>query len=346
VYEWLRRYKGGALTIHKLSRLTKAGNLLPNEVEEWQRRGDLAIVVATPDDVGYLASEPGQRRPRTRQNVWLEFGWFWGRLGIQRTALMVMQQPGKVINPTLAQFEQPSNIAGLDFIPFSPNTLGSMRTPETPAWYLDKFIRESWANAPEDVTEVRAARHNPRSRDEEWNLLHRRATRSLVITGIAMGKLVDDLGSILALMRKRPSLHLTLVPVDAVYLRQHHLVFTKLHRTGTVRDNATFFEELATALQRNRATAPRVTLAPYKGVPPFAATIADGGDRSSRLLVQPFVPKPESHPQAHPRFELVARSQEGVYPLYWGAVQKMIRSSHKITGASAIRSYVQSVQST
>jgi hypothetical protein len=46
---------------------------------------DGAIVIATPDDVG------GQQQkllPRARQNVWLEFGWFWGRLGLDRVLLL------------------------------------------------------------------------------------------------------------------------------------------------------------------------------------------------------------------------------------------------------------------
>jgi len=60
---------------------------------------DGAIVVATPDDVG------GQRSnllPRARQNVWLEFGWFWGRLGLDRVLLLTR---GDVELPSDASIE-------------------------------------------------------------------------------------------------------------------------------------------------------------------------------------------------------------------------------------------------
>jgi predicted nucleotide-binding protein len=53
-----------------------------------------AIVLMTPDDVGYFVSEPEKKEPRARQNVIFELGYFIGLLGrehvcaLQRAAVV------------------------------------------------------------------------------------------------------------------------------------------------------------------------------------------------------------------------------------------------------------------
>lgn len=49
---------------------------------------DYAIVLFTPDDVGYPASEPTQAKPRARQNVVLELGFFMAALGRKRVCVL------------------------------------------------------------------------------------------------------------------------------------------------------------------------------------------------------------------------------------------------------------------
>jgi len=49
---------------------------------------DFAVVLLTPDDVGYAAGEPDDSRPRARQNVIFELGYFVGRLGRSRVCAL------------------------------------------------------------------------------------------------------------------------------------------------------------------------------------------------------------------------------------------------------------------
>ncbi len=58
----------------------------PNEgrtiIEKFEKNADVefAVVLLTPDDLGYPKTEPDEARPRARQNVVLELGYFIGRL--------------------------------------------------------------------------------------------------------------------------------------------------------------------------------------------------------------------------------------------------------------------------
>ena len=67
------------------------GKALPNKFEELANRADGAIILATPDDIGGLKIKENQNtemRLRTRQNVWLETGWFWGKFGGKRLMIL------------------------------------------------------------------------------------------------------------------------------------------------------------------------------------------------------------------------------------------------------------------
>lgn len=67
-----------------------------------------AIVLLTPDDVGRLASEEaGELKPRARQNVLMELGFFLGRLG-----------PERVCAIRVGNVELPSDYSGVLFIPY------------------------------------------------------------------------------------------------------------------------------------------------------------------------------------------------------------------------------------
>lgn len=66
----------------------------PNEgrtiIEKFEHHADVsyAIVLLTPDDVGAPEAEPATTRPRARQNVILELGYFIGRLGRARVCAL------------------------------------------------------------------------------------------------------------------------------------------------------------------------------------------------------------------------------------------------------------------
>ncbi|MBZ5566511.1 MAG: nucleotide-binding protein [Acidobacteriia bacterium] len=66
-----------------------------------------ACVLLTPDDEGHKAGAPDQKRYRARQNVVLELGMVLTRLGRKRVAILLKET-----------VEQPSDIAGLIYIPF------------------------------------------------------------------------------------------------------------------------------------------------------------------------------------------------------------------------------------
>jgi predicted nucleotide-binding protein len=51
-------------------------------IEKFEAHADVeyAVVIFTPDDIGYPKENPDSARPRARQNVVLELGFFWGTL--------------------------------------------------------------------------------------------------------------------------------------------------------------------------------------------------------------------------------------------------------------------------
>jgi len=67
----------------------------PNEgqtiIEKFERHADVsfAVVLLTPDDVGALAGQVNSLRPRARQNVVLELGYFLGSLGRSRVCALL-----------------------------------------------------------------------------------------------------------------------------------------------------------------------------------------------------------------------------------------------------------------
>jgi hypothetical protein len=89
-----------------LADLKTPSNLIPKKFEELASNVDAAIALCTPDDVGGLADvAPGSSGldPRARQNVWLEIGWFWGRLGLRRVLIL-----------TRGTVEVPSDLGGVE----------------------------------------------------------------------------------------------------------------------------------------------------------------------------------------------------------------------------------------
>src|SRR4051794_31523788 len=74
-----------------------AGSAIPEKFEREARQADAAVVLFTPDeevaslldtDGRALGAEEIRARARARQNVAVEFGWFWGRLGRDHVLLL------------------------------------------------------------------------------------------------------------------------------------------------------------------------------------------------------------------------------------------------------------------
>lgn len=86
-----------------------------------------AVVLFSPDDLAYeKGSSSDSARPRARQNVVLELGFFLGKLGRERVLVLHKQVPN---------FDMPSDYAGVLFKPFD----------EAQAWRLE-LARELAAN--------------------------------------------------------------------------------------------------------------------------------------------------------------------------------------------------------
>ena len=81
------------------------GRTIPEKFEEHAGKVGYAIVLLTPDDVGASEDERDALKSRARQNVVLELGYFWGRLGRKR--LCVLYKEG---------VELPSDIHGILYV--------------------------------------------------------------------------------------------------------------------------------------------------------------------------------------------------------------------------------------
>lgn len=95
------------------------GKTIPEKFEREALQADGAVVLFTPDDeAAALLGTTGQpistdeirRRMRARQNVSLEYGWFWGRLGRDRVLLLLK-----------GELELPSDLVGLPYHSYQDN---------------------------------------------------------------------------------------------------------------------------------------------------------------------------------------------------------------------------------
>ena len=82
------------------------GKTIPEKFEEHAGKVGFAIILLTPDDVGKSKDETDELKPRARQNVILELGYFWALLGRER--MCVLYKEG---------VELPSDIHGILYVP-------------------------------------------------------------------------------------------------------------------------------------------------------------------------------------------------------------------------------------
>ena len=78
-------------------------------IEKFEQHAEVAFAIAllTPDDTGGLADEEQSHKPRARQNVIFEFGYFMGKLGRQRVCALKKEN-----------VETPSDYDGVLYISF------------------------------------------------------------------------------------------------------------------------------------------------------------------------------------------------------------------------------------
>ena len=94
---------GIAVTI--LHEQVNKGQTIPEKFEEHGNDAGFAIILLTPDDVGASKNEQDKFQHRARQNVILELGYFWGRLGRERVCVLYKEG-----------VELPSDMQGLLYV--------------------------------------------------------------------------------------------------------------------------------------------------------------------------------------------------------------------------------------
>jgi predicted nucleotide-binding protein len=106
------------------------GAVIIEEFERYAALSDAAIAILTPDDLAVATLTPDGQQPdvldvalpRARQNVLLEYGWFWSRLGRERTLLLVKEP-----------VEVPSDLYGVKVVRYTDH-------PVTCRNEIDKFV--------------------------------------------------------------------------------------------------------------------------------------------------------------------------------------------------------------
>jgi len=96
--------KAGEHDVVILDERASKGRTLIEKFEEHASEANYAVVLLTPDDVGRAATAT-DLKPRARQNVVFEFGFFCGSIGRERVAVLLSEG-----------VEQPSDIDGLVYI--------------------------------------------------------------------------------------------------------------------------------------------------------------------------------------------------------------------------------------
>ncbi len=134
----------------------------PNEgktiVEKFEKHSDVvgfAVVLLTPDDIGASAAHPANMRPRARQNVVLELGYFMGKLG-----------RGKVCCLYVDGVELPSDYQGVLWLPYDDSgawrdqlakelsAAGIELKPETAPTAVDGQWTTKWGSIKDRLREV------------------------------------------------------------------------------------------------------------------------------------------------------------------------------------------------
>jgi predicted nucleotide-binding protein len=110
-----------------------SGMTLIEKFERQAEKAAFAVVLLTADDEGG-AKKDGARRPRGRQNVIFELGFFYAKLGRNRVAVLVDQD-----------VEEPSDLRGLLYIPIDPGGGWKERLSKD---LVSAGIAFDWSNVP------------------------------------------------------------------------------------------------------------------------------------------------------------------------------------------------------
>lgn len=94
---------------YAIDSLPTQGRTIIEQLEHYIPQTNYGIVLATPDDIGYLAGHEKEAKYRARQNVVLELGMLFAKLGRSRVAIILQR---------CDTFEKPSDIGGILYLEY------------------------------------------------------------------------------------------------------------------------------------------------------------------------------------------------------------------------------------
>ena len=287
------------------------GELIPTELERIARTGDAAIVLATPDDEGALLGS-ASKSPRARQNVWLEAGWFWARLGRRRTLLLLK-----------GDLERPSDTDGILYLPYKKKV-------QEVGEQLKDFVNRVTMPGSDGVTEVIATDAKADGRSAEYQMVFDSANSKVLVSGVGMANVRNALPRISQMLLKgAPWVASFLVP-NRDFLRANSKISTEMYRSNIEQDVGTFCSAVEAEQERLQDLGHRLTVWSFDGMMTFSATVADIGIVGSLMAVETVLPVGGEHVMARPRLLLRRRTEEGLYDRYARALEHYMERSRQI----------------
>ncbi len=294
--------------------ISTLGEPIPKQFEQMATLADAAIVMATPDDFGRLKDDY-KESPRARQNVWIELGWFWARLGITRTLLLIK-----------GELDVPTDLGGLLYSHFSCCISEASAD-------LDKFIRNLRSSDPDSVTELVGVAADSETRTKHYKDVVESATSKLIITGVGMQNVKQEIQRLFAEnMIDLVDLRIEFLIPDREIIKKHEQLFTDAYREDILQDLIQFEKRLNSAYKKcEDSVRQRIALYKYPGIVTISATVSDPGSWGSLMTVESILLKGKQHDVSRPRLIIKRRCEKGMYQRYLKGLETMKENSKKTT---------------
>jgi hypothetical protein len=300
-----------SVTLIKLNRQAIPGRALVSEIERLGPQCDAAIVLLTPDDLAIPASgaRPDvEQEFRARDNVWLEVGWFWARLGLSRTLLVREERVALA-----------SDLQGVWHLTYR-DSLQEI-TNDIHAW-LSSLGYATEASSTEIVSSTSATG----TRAADYEFIHDQARSSLTITGIGMMNLRQRLPVLVRQVEER-ELKVTIVSMAPDFIAQHQALIDATYRPGLAGDLVQFRSTLSHFGRNHAAALQQITLLGYSGLLTFVATAADLHEPGSVMIAEPYLPSGAFSMVDRPRMVLKRRIEGGLYDRYAAGITAIVEAS-------------------